>query len=381
MNIDIWTSFAPNETDQPARTRCGYAPTEVLQSFEKTLGESGSPATAKVLHFAADIVCSGGVNTLFRSLWNYALVHIGIASPRIFVYMTQRIKEIESILKTLPDQMAYSNETFQLRIGELLIVIRNAPTKSLLPWPKVGQETHTESWLRAIATDPITETVLLKNVWRPGDDSAILRVAGANLSKAIADGATEKALFWIKWLLEHETLLQKAQKGASLSNMERGPPTLGSKQRKHVSFFILHLYTELYKEFAAKKTLRMNEEFMTLVEICKDPPKGVGGGAKKQIFTILTQILTEVPKWKVPAAAPLIQDPIYISNIVKTIPKFFQEVLAYDPPKKATEVEKALRTKGVQKQKAVAKKSDENLTKEQAFDKAMEAYMMGTGRK
>jgi hypothetical protein len=381
MNVDIWTSFMPNEADQPARTRCGYVPNEVLQSFEKTLGESGSPATAKVLHFAADIVCSGGIDSLLRSLWNYALVHIGIASPRIFVYMIQRIKEIESILKTLPDQMAYSNETLQLRIGELIVVIRHAPTKTLLQWPKVGQETHTESWLRAISTDPVTETTLLKNVWIPGHDSAILRVAGANLSKAIADSSTEKALFWVKWLFEHETLLQRSQKGATLSNFERGPATLGSRQRKSVSFFILHLYSELYKEFAAKQTLRMNEEFQTLIEICKDAPKGIGTGAKKQIFTILTQILTEVPKWKIPAAAQLIQDPVYISNIVKTIPKFFQEVLSYDPPKKASEVEKALKTRGAQKQRAAVKKSDENLTKDQAFDKAMEAYMMGTGRK
>jgi hypothetical protein len=380
MNVDIWTSFTPDTSEQPCRTRCGYSPSEVLQTFEKTLNESGSPAAAKSLHFAADIVCSGGLEALFRSLWNHSLIHIGIASPRVFVYMNQRIKEVESILKTLPDQMAYSNETFQIRIGELVLVLRDAPTRPIVPWPKVGQETHTESWLRAIAVDPVTETTLLRNVWRSGADSAILRVAGANLCKAITDGSTEKALFWVKWLLDHEALLQKAQKGVFLSSMERGPSTLSSKARKHVSFFILHVYSELYKEFAAKQMVRMTEEFNSLLDLWTSPPKGLGANAKKQVLTILTQILTEVPKWKVPAAAPLIKDPVYMSNVVKTIPKFFQEVLSYDPPKRATELEKALRTKGVQKQKVV-KKDAAVLSKDEAFDKAMEAYMVGTGRK
>lgn len=381
MNADIWSSFVPTETDQPCRTRCGYSPSELLNTLEKTIGESGSAAAAKTLHFAADIVCSGGLQSLFRMVWNYALVHIGIASPRIFFYLIERINEIEGIMKTLPDQMAYSNETFQIRIGEMLLVLREAPTRTLLPWPKVGDETHTESWLRAISTDPFTETALLRNVWRPEGDSAILRVAGANLCKAITDGSTEKALFWVKWLLDHEALLQKSQKGVFLSTLERGPATMNSKQRKHVSFFILHLYGELYKEFAAKQVLRMNEEFNSLMNIWTNPPKGLGAGARKQVLTILTQILTEVPKWKVPAAIPLIRDPVYLSNLVKTVPKFFHEVLAYDPPKKATELEKALKSKNSGKPRVAKKVENAGLSKEQAFEKAMEAYILGTGSK
>jgi hypothetical protein len=125
----------------------------------------------------------------------------------------------------------------------------------------------------------------------------------------------------------------------------------------------------------------MNEEFQSLLELWTNPPKGLGAGARKQILTILTQILTEVPKWKVPAATPLIRDPVYMSNLAKTIPKFFQEVLSYDPPKKATELEKALRTKNAPRAKIVVKKPNAPMTKEEAFEKAMEAYIMGTGRK
>jgi len=381
MNVEIWKSFSTeSDADQPARTRCGYQPNEVLRSLQKTLSESGSASTARAIHIAADIVCSGGLEALFRTLWDYALNHIGLASPRIFVYLSQRIKEVEAMLKSFPDEMAYSNEVFQIRIGEMVIVLRDAPTCTILPWPKVGQETHTESWIRAVALDPLTETAILRRVWQSGSDNNILRIAGGNLCKAIMDGSTDKSLFWIKWLLDHEALVQKAHHGAALTSVERGPAGLGARQRKHVSYYILHLYSEIYKELAAKQTVRMNEEFNTLISLWGTPPKGLGSGARRQILTILTQILTEVPKWKVPAAPTLIKDPIQLSNIVKTVPKFFQEVLAYDPPKRVTEVQKALKSKNAPKPKAAIKVATGPMSQMEAYEKAMEAYLSGSGK-
>lgn len=385
MNVEIWNSFTTeDDTNQPCRTRCGYQPNEALRSLQKTLSESGSASTARAIHLAADIVCSGGLDALFRLLWEYALTHVGLASPRIFVYLSQRIKEVDGLVKTLPDEMAYSNETFQIRVGEMIIVLRDAPTQTILPWPKVGQETHTESWIRAVAIDPLTETAVLKRVWQSGADNNILRIAGGNLCKAVMDGSTERSLFWVKWLLDHEALVQKAHHGAALSTLERGPPTVGTRQRKHVSYYILQLFGEMYKEFAAKQMLRMNEEFGTLVGLWAMPPKGLGASARRQILTILAQILTEVPKWKVPAAPALIKDPLQLSNVVKTVPRFFQEVLAYDPPKKAAEVQKALKSKGAPKTKAKAiapGAAGGPMTQMEAYEKAMEAYLTGSGKK
>ena len=383
MNLEIWNSFTTeDDTNQPCRTRCGYQPNEALRSLQKTLSESGSASTARAIHLAADIVCSGGLEALFRLLWEYALTHVGLASPRIFVYLSQRIKEVDGLLKTLPDEMAYSNETFQIRLGEMIIVLRDAPTQTILPWPKVGQETHTESWIRAVAIDPLTETAVLRRVWQSGADNNILRIAGGNLCKAVMDGSTERSLFWVKWLLDHEALVQKAHHGAALSTLERGPPTIGTRQRKHVSYFILQLFGEMYKEFAAKQMIRMNEETATLVGLWTTPPKGLGASARRQILTILAQILTEVPKWKVPAAPALIKDPLQLSNVVKTVPRFFQEVLAYDPPKKAAEIQKALKSKTAPKPKAaVAAPAGGPMTQMQAYEKAMEAYLTGSGKK
>ena len=169
--------------EEVIRTRCGYTPNESIRAFDKAMIESGVIGTGKCLHFAADIVTSGGFDSLIRSVWDYAISHVGIASPRIFVYLKKRIEEIHDILRRLPDEAAYSSEEFQVRVGEIIIVIRDAPTKTLVGWPKVGTETHTEGWIRAIAGAP--ETAVLRKVWRPEGDSSILRTVGAELCKAI----------------------------------------------------------------------------------------------------------------------------------------------------------------------------------------------------
>jgi hypothetical protein len=357
------------EPEQPARTRCGYNPTEVVQSLQKVMNEAGTHSTGRALHFTADLVCSGGIQNLFRVLWEYSLLHIGLASPRVFLYLKQRIKEIDSILKTLPDEDAYKSETFQIRVGELILVLRDAPTRAVGSWPKVGIETHDESWIRGAIIDPVTESAAIRKVWRPEGDFTILRTAGAQLSKAINDGSTERALFWVKWLLEEDALTRKKQKGAALSTIERGPASLSKSQRTDVSYFVIHLYGEIYKELLGKQLVRMTEEFQSLLDIWKDPPKGLGSGAKRQVLVILTQILTEVPRWKVPAAPPLIKDPVYLANAVKQVPKFFHEVLKYESPKAV------LKFKGTVIKKPKPKALTPAMTQMEAFDRAMNAYL------
>lgn len=357
--------------EEVIRTRCGYTPNESIRAFDKAMIESGVIGTGKCLHFAADIVTSGGFDSLIRSIWDYAISHVGIASPRIFVYLKKRIEEVHDILKRLPDEAAYTSEEFQVRVGEIIIVIRDAPTKTLVGWPKVGIETHTEGWIRAIAGAP--ETAVLRKVWRPEGDSSILRTVGAELCKAITDGAIEKALFWVKWLFEEEGRIKKETKGASLTTYERGTP--GSKHKAGVGFFILSLFAETYKEFASKQLVRMHEEFQTLIDLWRNN-KDIPGGAKKHILTVLTQILCEVPRWKVPAAPALIKDPVAMSQAIRQVPKFFKEVLAYDPPSGVAAITKAFRSRGKVDSKMVvkAKKGEAAQDKMSAFDKALDDY-------
>lgn len=359
--------------EETPRTRCGYTPSESIRAFDKAMLESGAIGTGKALHFAADIVTSGGVDSIMRSMWDYAICHVGLASPRIFVYLKKRLEDLRKMMVQLPDESAYSNEEFQVRVGEIVLVLRDAPARTVLPWPKVGAETHTEGWIRAIAAAP--ETAALRKVWRPEGDSSILRTAGAELCKAITDGATEKALFWIKWIFEEEGRMKK-DKG-SLTTYDRGSP--GSKQKAGAGFFILALFGEIYKEFAAKGLTRMHEEFQTLMDLWRNG-KDIQGGAKKQILTVLTQILCEVPRWKVPAAPTLIKDPVAMSQAIRQVPKFFREVLAYDPPSGVAAIAKAFKTRGKIDPKVVskAKKGEAAEDKMSAFDRALDEYFAKT---
>jgi hypothetical protein len=47
----------------------------------------------------------------------------------------------------------------------------------------------------------------------------------------------------------------------------------------------------------------------------------------------MVQLLCEVPKWKVPAAPSLVQDPGTLQRIVASAPQFFEEILKYPPVK------------------------------------------------
>jgi hypothetical protein len=367
----------PVEEERPVLTRCGYVPSESLRSFEKSLSQAGAISTGRALHFAADIVASGGLDSFVRSLWDYAICHIGIGSPRIFVYLRRRVRELEDLLKQLPDETAYAMEEFQVRVGELVLVVRECPSRTATPWPKVGTETHAESWIRSVAGNA-PETAALRKVWRPETDLSILRTVGAELCKAISECATERALFWVKWLFEEETRMRKEVKGSSLSTNDRGLG--GGKGKGSVGGFVLDLYSELYKELAAKGLLRMNEEFQILVNLWKEGDKRIQGGAKRQLLAVLTQILCEVPRWKVPAAPPLIKDPVAMTQLIRQCPKFFREVIAFDPPPAGLAVQKAFRTRGKVDSKAVAaaKKGEAAVTQMDAFDRALEAYFSRT---
>jgi hypothetical protein len=355
------------EEEEKPRTRCGYEPHEALRAHESSLGQAGAVSTGRALPFAADIVTSGGIDVFVRAIWDFAFSHIGIASPRIFVYLKKRIEEIHDILKRIPDEQAYTSEEFQIRIGEIVLVVRDAPTRTLVTWPKVGVETHLEGWIRAVAA--ATPTAVLNKVGKAEGDSPLLRTGGAELCKAITDGSLERALFWIKWFFEEEAKLKKEIKGASLSTYDRASP--GSKQKGGVGFFIMALYAEMYKELADKQLVRMHEEFQCILRMWKTGDTQIQGSARKQILTILTQILCEVPRWKVPAAPPLIKDPVAMSQAIRQVPKFFREVIAYDPPKSLPAILKAFRSRG---KVPKLKKGEAVETKMDAFDKALDDY-------
>lgn len=356
------------------RTRSGYKPSDCLKAFLTALQSSGITNTGKALHFSTDLVCSGGYDIWVRSIWDFAIEHIGIGSPRIFVYLKKRIGELDGLVSRLDEDALWKDDEFQTRVCELIFVLRECPLRTRTPWPKVGPETHRDGWLRAVSTNA-TETEVVRRVFKSSNDLYPLHIVACELLKACTDSATEKALFWIRWLLDEDIRLRKENNGAGLSTMDRGPANLNTKQRSEVGYFILQLFVEGYKELAAKGSVRMNEEFQALAELYRGSDKRVGAKGRRDILALMAQILCEVPRWKVPAAPTLIKDPAALSRAIQQSPNFFKEVLTN--PRVSLPANKAIFTTGKQsqKQKEKAKQGLSMETKFTAFDAAMEAYL------
>ncbi len=90
---------------------------------------------------------------------------------------------------------------------------------------------------------------------------------------------------------------------------------------------------------------------------------------------IMIQILTDVPKWKVPAAPSLVPDQVKLQRAVSQAETFFREVLMYPLPKKLLPPT----VTGLKQKKAKEPSKQEKLEQKLAMidEVAMGFYKMG----
>jgi hypothetical protein len=375
--IHIDSILPAAEEDKRPRTRCGYLVPEAFNSYTVALGEVGSVASGKALHFAADLVCSGGIDIWIRAAYTYSIQHIGLANPRIFVYLRGRISELDKKLMTLPQESFYNNPDVQNAIAETVLVLQLCPKRTKVPWPKVDPSTKRPGWLRGMATSP--ETRATRAVWSSEGDTTPMYVVANEFCQAVQQGASERALFWTRWLLEEDSRIRKETKGNGLTTKERGSPSASPKSRTDVGHFIAALLMEIYKELAAANQVRMHEEFGELQRLWRGGEQRMASSLRREALGLLIMICCEVPRWKVPATPVLVQDPVRLSRAVGQSWGFFNEVLGYKPLAEG----KQLKPTMTRNQKKVADlkvtekdKKGSNLDDHfQAYDAAMEAYL------
>lgn len=364
------------EEDKRPRTRCGYLVSEAYQCYEQSLGETGAVASGKALHFAADIVCSGGIEIWIRGAYSYAIQHIGIASPRIFVYLKQRVGELDKRMATLPQDTFFTTPEVQACVSETVLIIQLCPKRTKVVWPKIDPTTKRNGWLRGIAG--AAEAKAVRQTFSHEEDTGTMYLVGNEFCKAIQEGSTEKALFWARWILEEDVRVWKETK-AGLTTKERGPPDMNPKARKDVGYYLADILAELYNELASKNLVRMHEEFIELRRLYRGGEKRMAARLRRDCLGWMILICCEVPRWKVPAAPQLVQDPVKLSRAVSQSKSFFTEVLAY----KALPYEKQIKAAmtRAQKQKKI-KELTEKQKKDQsiedhfdAYDAVMEAYL------
>lgn len=311
-------------------SRKGYALKDLARSFLQVLGETGPVSSGQLLHYTADLICSGGFDLWQTLCWDYAFTHVGIASPRIFVYLKKKFRELKELNEKLPFTSFINSTQVQQGTFEASLILQGCPKRPKVKMPMVPHDTHeNETWFLSNARS--SERAAVRKAWDRSHDLEQLLQGGNEMVTAVMDGALEKALFWVRWLQEEDILMVK-KLGGGLSTFERGPPHLNPKQRKNPAFFLCSVAAEVYKEYAAKGMVRLHEEFQTLLDLYRCPDKLFGAARRQDALILMIQIITEVPRWKVPAAPSLVKDPIVLGRAIGQAELFYKEIMAYPLP-------------------------------------------------
>lgn len=320
------------DQEQEIISRKGYKLKDLAKSFIQSLSETGPVASGKLIHFTSDIVCSGGLQLWEKLCWDYAFEHIGVASPRIFHFLHRKFRELNELSAKMPFEGFCRKKEIQEQLAEIVLILQDCPKKTKPKMPSVPPDTHeNETWLRSVLRTTDKKTV--RKVFQQNIDMEQLLHAGNEMVYAIQEGATERALFWVKWLLEEDAITRKSF-GSGLTNIERGPAHLKPAQKTSVGFYIIAILAEVYKEFAEKAMIRMHEEFQALLDIYRSVDFKITQRRKLDTIILMVQILTDVPKWKVPAAPTLVPDQTKLQRMVSQSETFFREVLMFPLPKK-----------------------------------------------
>ena len=160
-----------------------------------------------------------------------------------------------------------------------------------------------------------------------------------------------------------EDAIYRKKLGGGLTTIERGPPQLKPQQKSSVGYYLIAVLAEVYKEFAAKGVIRMHEEFQTLLDIYRSPDQRNTQRRKMDTIALMVQILTDVPKWKVPAAPSLVPDTAKLQRAVSQSDGFFREVLMAPLPKKLLPATVT----------GLVKKKVKDLTKQEQLEKQLAA--------
>jgi len=329
MELD---DYNDDQLEQEIVSRRGYVLKDLARAFLQCLGEAGPVASGKIIHYTADMVTSGGLQLWQKLCWDYAYDHIGVASPRIFHFIFRKFRELNELSAKMPFENFCKKKEIQEQLTEIVLILQSCPKKTKPKIPTIPPETHeNETWLRSVLRT--TDKLAVRKVYQRNVDLEQMLHAGNEMVYAIQEGATERALYWIKWLLEEDAITKK-KFGTGLTTIERGPAHLKPPQKTSVGFYIIAVLAEVYKEFAEKGMLRMHEEFQTLLDIYRSTDFRITQRKKLDTMALMVQILTDAPKWKIPAAPTLVPDQTKLQRAVSQAETFFKEVLMSPLPKK-----------------------------------------------
>lgn len=317
----------PKEERPTVKTRFGYDAKDCVKSLQDVLAQTGPSATGKALHYSADLICSGGFEIWIRLIWSFVFQHVHLSSLRIFVYLQERTKNLEErVSKSMEMEELYKDPEFQQRASEVILVVQTLPRINKLVWPKVPEETHDPIWIQSVPQPRDSEAV--RKVWDPVQDQVILRTIGNQILAACEEVNIERALFWLRWVLDEDKRVRAANSGFTMTTARRSGQAMSGKiDKAEIGYYVAAVLAEAYKDLARRGLIRMHEEFQSLIDMWRGKQARLSARQKQECLGIMILVISEVPRWKVPAAQPLVKDPTVMSRAVQQSVRFFQEIL------------------------------------------------------
>jgi hypothetical protein len=204
--------------------------------------------------------------------------------------------------------------------------------------------------------------------------------AANEIIHATQEGGTERALWWLRWLIEEDAAL-RARNKVGLTTLERGSSGGGGrgggggKRRGLMGAYVAAVLAECYKELAGKGLIRLHDEFQCLLDLSRVGAE-VGLTPKRQTdcLALMIQILAEIPKWKNPSCPPLLTlsvlgsaqggfqssgtDDLVLARAVSQAEMFWREILALPPLEKSLPTAIKAKAAAAAQRKKNAKKGD-----------------------
>jgi len=217
----------------------------------------------------------------------------------------------------------------------------------------------------------------VNKVWSSQHDQPVMRFAANHILAACEEVNVQKALFWLKWLLDEDRNIRLKHKGAvTLTTQRRAGSGAGKPDKAEIGYFVAAVLAEAYKDLARRGLVRMHEEFQMLIDLWRGKQARLSSKQRHECLAIMILVIAEVPRWKVPAAQPLIKDPTLMSRAVQQSSRFFQEVLSKEPvqsilPKDIVQTVASRKAKA----KAVDTKVDTSEDKMRLMDQMVMAFI------
>jgi hypothetical protein len=137
----------------------------------------------------------------------------------------------------------------------------------------------------------------------------------------------ERALFWLRWVLDEDKIIRARNSGFTITTSRRAGNGSGKIDKAEIGYYIAAVLAEAYKDLARRGLVRMHEEFQSLIDMWRGKQERLTGRQRQECLALMILVVSEVPRWKIPAAQPLVKDPTVMSRAVQQSIRFFQEVL------------------------------------------------------